>query len=108
MIPGPLVTRGPRCTVARPLHRHIPRNVFPAIAVVPPAVPEAGTKCCFRGEVPAQHMSRRAAVGSPHNFRTVRGGTIIRASQLCEKVVRPEGIEPPTFGFVVRRSIQLS
>ena len=34
--------------------------------------------------------------------------TRVASLQLCDLVVRPEGIEPPTFGFVVRRSIQLS
>ena len=29
-------------------------------------------------------------------------------SELCSDVVRPEGLEPPTFWFVAKHSIQLS
>ena len=44
----------------------------------------------------------------PGRLRASRASAALGRCQTTEKVVRPEGLEPPTCGFEGRRSIQLS
>ena len=67
-------------------------------------VGRTGSDCCFRfGELPQPRATRgRRFPRATDPVPTPKG------EDGCRTVVRPAGLEPATFGFEVRDSIQLS